>query len=136
MRKRSKSSKIPTLGILVLAGLLFLYSILTVNVVVVAQSAQHMVASAVVGTSAAVPPNPYNTLDQQLLEKQTRLNAREAALYARENSDGELSSRDVWGVYSFVMSAVLVVLVGVNFYFDLRRGRPNPLSRKFSVDLR
>lgn len=136
MRKRSKSSKIPTLGILVLAGLLFLYSLLTVNVSVVAQSAQYMVASAIVGTSAAVPPNPYNTLDQQLLEKQTRLNEREAALAVRENSSNTLSSQDLWGVYSFVMSAVLVVIVGINFYFDLRRGRPNPLSRKFSVDLR
>lgn len=136
MSKRLKSAKIPTFGILVLATLLLVYSFLTVNVRVVADSAQHMMANALVGTSANVPPNPYNTLDQQLSEKQTRLNEREAALSVRENSGGALSSSDVWGVYSFVMSAVLVVIVGINFYFDLRRGRPNPLSRKFSVDLR
>lgn len=97
-----------------------------------------MFASASASLTAQVPSNPYNSLAAQLSEKEALLNEREAQFDQREmlaRSDSSLDGR--LGIISFVISIVLFVLVGINFYLDMRRGRVAPArAAGFSVNLR
>ena len=101
------------------------------------QNAQSMFAGSGAAISAMVPANPYNTLAQQLVEKERELVDREAALAEREANDIGPSAGGIFGVLSFVFSVFLLALIGVNFYLDARRAKKRPtLASKFSVDLR
>lgn len=91
-----------------------------------------MTASATVGASASVPANEHNVLAQQLAEKERALTEREAAVAESELSQWTFGSTDTLALSSVVLSFVLLVLVGINFYFDMRRGLPSV----FAVDLR
>lgn len=83
----------------------------------------------VVGMSAAVPSNEYSQLAQQLTEKERELSAREAALVAQEETQRGTLSDDVRRANARTLIAlsvalvILFILVGLNFYFDLHRGR-------------
>lgn len=92
-----------------------------------------MLASAV-GARASVPENSYNTLAEQLAEKEKALNEREAAI-SQQGRVGETPQSPPWALMSFTLSLVLLVLVGINFYLDMRRRNPQPSSR-LSVNLR
>ena len=116
---------------LVLAGVLFVYAFANTGGGPVALRAEHMLAAATVSMSAAIPPNPYNSLAEQLDTKAATLSQREAAVSARE-AQGGLGS--ILGILSFIASIILFILVGANFYFDARRQKIAPSS--FIVDVR
>lgn len=99
------------------------------------QNTESMIAGAGATLSASVPENPYNTLAQQLQDEQAALNEREAELKKKENNVGP-SAGEIFGVMSFVMSVILLGLLGLNFYMDSRRNKRPAVSSKFSVDLR
>ena len=112
------------------AALLLSYSFSFAPPTVVAKSASAMLGSATVGMSAAVDENPFNTLAQQLVEKERELQGRESVLDQRE---ALLLVREApFAIYSFVLGLIVSLLVLVNFYFDWRRERKNP----FVVDAR
>ena len=96
---------------------------------------QSFVASAGATLTVGVAENPYNTLAQQLSVKQLSLEEREAALKAREEKQGFFARSDLFSIASFILSVVLLILVGLNFYMDWRRGRKKVISGKFQVDL-
>jgi hypothetical protein len=105
-----------------------------------AQNTQRLVADAAVSMSASVPANPYNTLAAQLSDEQAKLDARASQLSAEQISLNSQSAiiQDL-GLAGFGLSVFLLILVGLNFYFDVRRRSGAPqgaLARKFLVDLR
>jgi len=105
-----------------------------------AENTQRLVADAAISMSASVPANPYNTLAAQLSDEQAQLDARAAQLAAKQSA---LNAQDVLvqdlGLAGFGLSVFLLILVGLNFYFYMRRRSGAPqgaLARKFLVDLR
>jgi|GEM_PF-1719299 len=97
--------------------------------------AKSMTAGSGATLSAAVPENPYNTLAQQLDQKEQALNDREAVLNAREPASS-VSMGDFFGFVSFILSLLLCGLVGLNFYLDSHRGKKHSvISGRYSVDL-
>lgn len=100
---------------------------------VLAHSARTMVASAV-GASASVPGNEYNTLAQQLTMWQNSLDEREMEMEQRaQNAERAMTL----AVASVAVSAVLFLLVGINFYLDMRRrAQPRGANAAFAIDLR
>jgi hypothetical protein len=82
----------------------------------------------VIGVSAAIPPNEWNSLASALAQKEAELNTRESALSLREQSiaaevDVMQQSREkrIYG-YLFGVTTILFLLVISNFYLDYRRG--------------
>lgn len=98
-----------------------------------AKNAGSMLASAA-NMSASVPENPYNTVAAQLAQKEAQLDQREAELAARASQGPSFS--EMLGVSSFFISLLLLLLVALNFYYDVQRGRLGAIPRKFQVDLR
>lgn len=82
--------------------------------------------AAQVGAYAHVPKNEYNTLAQQLQEKERELVIRENMIAAREN---ELRSRfssvrdERELVYTALFGLFLLSLILLNFVLDARRAR-------------
>ena len=112
---------LPTLAV---AGALFIYSAVfgAPREVIVRTNA--MLANVVVGTSAAVEPNSYNSLAQQLTDKEKELRSREENIAQQENQNSIVQDMPSnLSLYSFLMSLILLILVGINFFFDWRRGR-------------
>lgn len=102
-----------------------------------ASVASAMFASADATLSVSVPENPYNSLAQQLRVKQLTLQEREAALNAREAREKKLTLGEIAGFISFMLSIVLCILVGINFYLDSKRRKKGALvPGRFQVDLR
>ena len=108
--------------VLAIAGALFIYSAVLGAPREVLVRTNAMLANATIGTSAAVEPNSYNSLAQQLTDKETELASREKNLAQQENRVPQSMPTNL-SLYSFLMSLLLAILVGVNFYFDWRRGR-------------
>lgn len=102
-----------------------------------AENAERLMADSAVSMSASVPANPYNTLAQQLTDKQTQLDQEQASLNAEEAA-ARNSPAEYLGIASLCLSIFLLLLVGLNFYFDMRRKSPprSALEKKFLVDLR
>lgn len=114
------------------AALLLSYSFSFAPPTVVVKNAAVMLGSASVGMSAAVDENPFNTLAQQLVNKERELQARESALDQREYV---LDEREApLALYSLLLGLVVCLLVLTNFYFDWRRGRPQ--KSPFVIDAR
>lgn len=89
-----------------------------------------------VSLTVGVAPNPYNTEAAQLAQKQEQLNQEQTRLTAEQSAAAQTQgTNDRWAFYSLCASAVLLVLVAVNFYLDMRRRR-QPSGQRFSVDLR
>jgi hypothetical protein len=135
-RKR-QARKMPLLN---LAGIGVAAFALTFSVTVTSPEkflfdAQNLFAAAV-GAQAAVPENPYNTLAQQLEDRERALEERETA----QGTSPEQAplANNTWAFVSFGLSVMLFVLVGLNFYLDTRRGSrvAQLLTRRYSVDLR
>jgi hypothetical protein len=93
------------------------------------QAGRDMMASASVGMGANVAPNEHNTLAAQLVERERALAAREAELLAEAN---RWDSTDVLALSGVVLSALVLLLVLLNFFFDFKRNMPRALA----VDLR
>ena len=126
-------------GMLALAAVFLSYTALTATPSSLLGNAQTMLASAGVGVSVAVAPNPYNTLAQQLSNKEAQLNQQSAFLAAQEqtiNSSAPTAPANRYGFYSLCVSMALFVLVAINFYFDIRRRDKATPAGTFSVDLR
>jgi hypothetical protein len=104
----------------VLAFGVFSYSLSTIPVYTTLESST-LVASAVVGMFAGVPANEYNTLAADLAAKEAELTARERALGSAPATPPERSMGDWFGVAAFGVSALVLVLLLVNFYGDYRR---------------
>lgn len=131
-RSRRSAADVRTLALLVGAFGFLVYALSLATPSQYAQHGRDMLASASATLSAGVAPTPENTLMAQLQEKARELNQREAQLEARESAP---RIRTDLGLYSLAISLVLFVLVGVNFYLDVRRGKRQRLN-PFSIDLR
>ena len=108
-------------GAMIVAIILFMYAISVDSPARLARSGYSMLGAAVIGVTAGVEPNQYNTLAQQLSDKQKELDAREAALNAQ--SGGSLVGTRSLAAASFATSVLLLVLVAGNYYLDFRRSR-------------
>jgi len=95
--------------------------------------------ASVVGMNAAVSPNPYNTLALQFTEKENALLAREAELTAKEASLEARLREDIAREYRVVIVALgvvtvlLLLLIFLNFYFDIRRDVEGKVSAQNSL---
>lgn len=115
-RRRASIIRVVLLGFAVSLGM---YAIVQAPPALLIAGASKMLANAVVGMSAGVPENPYNSLAQELAAKEASLNERESAMTTRlEKNSGEPS---LLTIYSFILSGVLFVLLLLNYYFDWRR---------------
>lgn len=89
------------------------------NLTLVSRYFAAQVGSAI-GVSASVPANPFNTLEQQLRERELALIDKEQALKQKEEQLNEGQNRTA--IYSSVaIGAVLLFLILLNFYLDRRR---------------
>ena len=77
---------------------------------------------AAIGATVSVEPNPYNTLAEQLKNKEGQLSLRERALEESERAIGSRSQKaDTLLQYLLAASGMLLFLILLNFYFDWRR---------------
>ena len=81
-----------------------------------------------VGIVVGVAPNPYNSLDAQLNQKQDQLNqqaadlaAQQAAFASSTAAANDAMAPTVW--YLSIAIAIIALLLILNFYFDWRRMR-------------
>ncbi len=119
------------------SALVFGFSATSAPVQVALQETSLLAANAVVGVFAGVAENPYNTLAQQLEEKEAELRAREAALDAQSREPVAGGTPFPFGLVSFFLSLGVLVLVALNFLFDWRRTRNGqPGRQNYSVNLR
>lgn len=75
-------------------------------------------AGSSIGVNASVPPNPFNTLAQQLQDKEDELNAREQNLADKENNLNTPSLRFV-----YIATGALSFLFLTHLYFDFKRNQ-------------
>ncbi len=119
-RRLAIRTGITTLSLFLFISLVFSLTFYEVNPLAVVK---YFLATAgsTVGVSLGVPDNPFNTLAQQLKEKETRLENREYALDEREV---ELEERNLFLPSEIVLSLILgtmvmlLSLISLNFYFD------------------
>ena len=82
-----------------------------------------------VGASVAVQPNPYNTLAQQVTEKERELDQREKEIIVREReveTTRFVETRDQTSlIYTTLVGLLLLALILLNFVLDARRNRNN-----------
>lgn len=97
-----------------------------------------LLANAAVGMYAGVLPNEHNSLAQALAQKEADLAAREARLSGVERA-GDVFSTNALALASLAVSTLLLILVGLNFFFDVRRARRAGLdvsAHSAAIDLR
>ena len=105
------------------------------------QNTRDLLASAAVGITVGVPPNPYNSIAQQLEAKQNELSDREQRLAELEKSSkpvsGGAAGTNDFATYSLGMSVLLFMLVAANFYYDWRRARKEQqkIPGQYSINL-
>ena len=126
-RSRSVNLLLLSLGLFLLS-----FSILTTAPQRFALSTERFLAASTVSLGAGVGSTPENTLMSQLQQRAQELGDREAQFDARQQ--GGFPQR--LGMYSFYISMLVLVLVAVNFYFDMRRRSPMQRADRLSVDLR
>ncbi len=81
-----------------------------------------------VGMKVGVPENPFNSLAQQLQEKEEQLNEKEVTLDQRETEmQGRIfaAGGNVILVLILVIVMLLFFLIMVNFYLDYRERKKN-----------
>ena len=77
-----------------------------------------------VGASVGVEPNEFNTLAQQLTEKEEELDERENQVVIREREvqTRSVENRDYTSlVYTTIVGLILLGLILLNFLLDIRR---------------
>ena len=79
----------------------------------------------VIGIQVGVPSNPYNTLAQQLKEREDQLNSKETVLNARESTvlSQNAQNEERFLYYVFGIGGFLLALILANFYMDFHRRR-------------
>lgn len=108
--------------LIVIVGLLVF---LTASRVKLAFFGETMLAQ--VGVSLGIPPNPYNSLNDQLNQKSAYLDERQAYLDAEQaalassTAAANSPAGNPFLLYLTVAVIGLAVLVILNFYFDWRR---------------
>jgi len=107
-------------AVLVLAQVVF-----NVNPIAVSK---YMIAQ--VGFTVSVPSNPFNTLAQQLGEKESDLIEKEKRLEQKETVLQEQAERESLDqkktfLYLLLGGGLLLILIVLNFYFDYRRKTRN-----------
>lgn len=124
MAKRRKKEDIASRIALAVALVLMIYALSNDSFQTLVFQAPTMLGSAVIGMSAGVEANPYNTLAAQLSEKERELAAREARL--QDAADGglyDMGGTRMLSAASFMLSLALFVLVALNYFFDWRRSK-------------
>ena len=88
-----------------------------------------------VGVMVGVEPNPYNSIAQQLEEKEKELTQYEEELKNREETiNTETVSINQQTLYLIIgVAGILFVLLGTNFYLDWKR-RKNPPSNNSKAE--
>ena len=91
-------------------------------------------AGSAIGMTAAVEPNPYSDLAQQLAVKESELSSRERAVAQQEeiaaaSAEARRTAEQVTLTYLGFGGGFLLVLIAVNYYFDYRRKQRFDLSR-------
>lgn len=77
---------------------------------------------AMIGVGASVPPNPINTIAQQLKDKALALNEREERLVVKEyraTQDARTTTRKLNIILG--ISGILLLMIMGNFYLDYKR---------------
>jgi hypothetical protein len=74
-----------------------------------------------VGVATEVKPNPYNTLAQQLADKEAELAEREELIVSREQALTAAAEPSAVPLYLLGLGVLVLVLIGLNFYWDWRR---------------
>ena len=77
-----------------------------------------------VGVTVAIAPNPYNTLAEQLKQKEIALQEREQTIQEAE-SEAQIKSQKGDRTLSYLLGVggILLILILANFYLDWRRER-------------
>lgn len=117
----------------VLASALLIYGVTAVvrDTALSHRGAQH--ASASMSITAGVMPNEFNTLAQQLRDKEAALAEREARVESLERSGSGIIPRFAGaasGEYSLALSALLFLLIVLNFFLDRRRAHQGALGAR------
>lgn len=77
-----------------------------------------------VGVTVSIEPNQYNSLNEQLKNKEEALKERESTLKENESIILARSEKqDKILQYLLIISTVLLFLIFLNFIFDWRRGQ-------------
>lgn len=85
----------------------------------------HGTVAGVVTSNANMPPNQYNTLNQQLETKQAALRQQEIELLTTQHQrDRRIIS------YLFTVAGALLILIAINFYLDYRRSGSRSQPRR------
>lgn len=105
----------------VAAALVFISSLYTVPVQKKTYESTALLANAV-GMFVGVAANPDNMKAAALLVKEQELQAREAALIASAPQP-DTSGYDLLSLVALAVSALVLLLVALNFYFDHQRTR-------------
>lgn len=136
MSDRRRTAITFTLAIAV--GLL-LVALMNASPDIIARRSLEMFSNAVVGISLGVAENPYNSLAQQIAEREGELTEREIELIASEQALKEREDRIAWkatlAVYSIGASFILFILVALNFYRDWKRPQLAVVPSQFSIRL-
>lgn len=104
------------LGTLSLFGLFFIVEIV--------HPERFTQGASVIGVGAAVPPNEYNVLAEELRRKEAELAEREAALRGETRPDAsDERKHDPLLAISLAATLILFALLLLNFYLDWRRER-------------
>ncbi len=114
----------------VTAGAAFLIFVSSLQTSVISERSSESTAylANAVGVFVGVAANPDNTKAAQLMAKEAELKAREAALVA--DARPEPTGYDLFSMAAFALSALVLALVLLNFYFDhvhTREERRGPL---------
>ena len=135
MRTRKILSYILSIAFVISSLFLGLYFLTKVSPVEVGDYLVRQTMSSV-GISVGVPPNPLNTLAQEILEKEREIQQREDALIQREQELVTpfvlVAGRDVTFYLLAGFNFLLLLLIVLNFYFD-RKHRMYPESRAQEV---
>ena len=110
-----------TLGVALSLALVFIYSY-SVYEVTPGEALSYMAASlgSSSGAVAEVPENPYNTLAQQLIDREEELTEREeylAEVIVRSEQNEKITN------LIFALVIFLLILLSLNFYLDYRSRR-------------
>lgn len=92
-----------------------------------------------VGLSVGVAPNPYNTLDEQLAQKEAYLDEEQSYMNSEQAALASSSALAIsptgtpYLLYLALAVVLLAVLVFLNFYLDWRRAKTPPQGQDGQV---